>query len=114
MNLFPESTDCNFRNLIPVTVPDPGVDNETVRCQSVRDPFQGELTAWYVETGEKIVQGRLLFQVSWPGLALDVSANCSGVLIKKKIGIRAVVRPGDTAGYITPVQTDSVPTNAVR
>ncbi|MBL4883475.1 MAG: lipoyl domain-containing protein [Planctomycetaceae bacterium] len=97
--------DCNPQNLVPISVPNPGIGDEQVcNSDSQRQRFQGELTAWYVEPESKIQADDLLFQVSWPGLAFDVAAPCDGVLLKKCAQLRDAVHPGKVVAYVDSSQ----------
>ena len=44
---------------------------------------QGELTAWYVEVGDTIAVGQRLFQISWPGLVIDYTADAAGQVVQR-------------------------------
>jgi len=66
-----------------VCVPHPGEQTE--------QPVQGELTAWYVEPGELVKPGQRLFQISWPGVVIDYTADTTGVVANRHGRLRETV-----------------------
>lgn len=73
--------------ILQVEVPHPGGDPQV--------SVQGELTAWYAAPGETVSFGQLLYQISWPGVVIDYSAENSGVLQQQLIKLRQIVSAED-------------------
>ncbi len=77
---------------LALQVPNPGVDETT--------EIEGELTAWYVRPGQSISVGDLLYQISWPGVVVDVSAESAGEVINLLARLRTHVNPGDEVAVL--------------
>jgi len=73
-------------------VPNPGVDEAT--------EIEGELTAWYVRPGQPVVAGDLLYQITWPGVVVEVSAEAAGEVISLLARLRTHVNPGDEVAVL--------------
>ncbi|MCG6157014.1 biotin/lipoyl-containing protein [Rubinisphaera margarita] len=85
------SSSGRFHDLA-LQVPNPGIGETT--------EIEGELTAWYVRPGQQIAAGDLLYQITWPGVVVDVSAESAGEVIHLLARLRTHVNPGDEVAVL--------------
>ncbi|MFN0053655.1 MAG: lipoyl domain-containing protein [Planctomycetales bacterium] len=77
---------------LPITVPDLGTGDETVR-----------LSAWFVEPGESLAPGDSLFEILISGVTCSVAAQSAGRLARIDRALGSIVRPGDTVGWLESI-----------
>ena len=73
------------KSLMRLTIPHPGAD-ETAE-------IQGEITAWYANRRQPVSRGDLLYQITWPGMVIDIPCPADGILISRKTPLRCKVLP---------------------
>jgi pyruvate/2-oxoglutarate dehydrogenase complex dihydrolipoamide acyltransferase (E2) component len=76
--------------LLPVILPDLGTETEI------------RVSSWLVDLGDRVEAGDRVAEVLMRGITFDVAATAAGVLTGIAKPLDAVVRPGDTLGWIEP------------
>ncbi len=89
---FPTKPDFNPLETTPLIASHPGID-PTVQ-------ITGEITAWYLSKSDQFAEGDLLYQITWPGLVVDVSAETSGILVRILAKLREPVEPGQQIALV--------------
>jgi pyruvate/2-oxoglutarate dehydrogenase complex dihydrolipoamide acyltransferase (E2) component len=74
---------------IPINVPDFDLASEPQR-----------LGEWAVEVGDEVVAGECLTEIICPGLALDVTAPASGMIVELVLQPEHAVATGDLLGWM--------------
>jgi pyruvate/2-oxoglutarate dehydrogenase complex dihydrolipoamide acyltransferase (E2) component len=79
----------------PVLLPEIGTDDEELR-----------VSCWLVDLGDAVVAGDRIVEILFDGVTFDVTAEHSGRVTRIERSLDAVVRAGDTLGWI---ETDEEP-----
>ena len=80
---------------VPIVVPQLGAAAETVR-----------VNGWFVEAGDRIVEGDLLVELLITGITFDLAAEVSGVIIEISQPLGGEVRSGNVLGWMKPAISD--------
>lgn len=94
---FPTQPDFNPLETTPLIAPHPGIDPLV--------EISGEITAWYLSKSDEFAAGDLLYQITWPGLVIDVSAEKSGMLVRILAKLRDPVEPGQQIALVRLTST---------
>lgn len=94
---FPTEPDFNPQETTALTAPHPGIDPAV--------EISGEITAWYLRNSDEFAAGDLLYQITWPGLVIDVSAETSGLLVRILAKLRDPVEPGQQVALVQLTNT---------
>ena len=76
--------------LMPIVLPDLGTETEI------------RISSWLVDLGDHVEAGDRVAEVLMRGITFDVSASAAGILTVIVKPLDAVVRAGDTLGWIEP------------
>ena len=74
---------------LPITVPQLGVGEETVRVSS-----------WLVDVGQFLVTNDRVAEVLAPGITFDIEAGQTGELLEIVKPVGSVVVPGEIIGWV--------------
>jgi 2-oxoglutarate dehydrogenase E2 component (dihydrolipoamide succinyltransferase) len=76
---------------LPITLPELGAGDEEMR-----------VSCWLVDLGDAIGAGDRIIEILIDGATFDLAAEQSGTLARIEKPLDAVVRTGDTLGWIEP------------